>query len=71
MVQHYCGVWHKRSYLVTLLTGLVGEAGQTNAIKANGTKKKVWYWNSTHQEAFDNVKQTLACKVLLAYPWYE
>ena len=37
-------------------------------------KKKAWYWNSAHQEAFDNgipdVKQTLACKVLLAYPQY-
>ena len=70
MIHYYHAVWHKRSHLVAPLTDLVGETGQTKVTKANGTKKEVWYWNSAHQEAFDNVKQILACKVLLAYPQY-
>jgi hypothetical protein len=31
-------------------------------------KKKPWQWDSIHQEAFDNVKKTIAQEVVLAYP---
>ncbi len=50
------------------LTNLVGECGETKAIKKNGTKKKPWMWESIHQQAFDNVKATIAKEVVLAYP---
>ena len=33
-----------------------------------GKKKKAWYWNATHQEAFDTIKATIARDVVLAYP---
>ena len=68
MVHHYRVGWHKRSHLVSLLTNLVRETGQTKVTKANGTKKKTWNRNGAYQEAFDNVKQTFAHEVLLAYP---
>ena len=70
MVQYYRDVWHKRSHLVAPLTNLVGETGQTKVTRSNGTKKKAWYWNSAHQEAFSNVKSILARDVLSAYPNY-
>ena len=52
-----------------LLTDLVGKCGHTKVTKVNKTKKKPWYWAPIHQdqEAFDKVKETLACEVLLAY----
>jgi hypothetical protein len=31
-------------------------------------KKKPWRWDLFHQEAFDNVKKTIAKEVVLAYP---
>jgi hypothetical protein len=31
-------------------------------------RKKPWPWDSIHQEAFDNVKKTIAKEVVLAYP---
>jgi hypothetical protein len=37
--------------------------------KKNKTKKKPWrWWESIHQQAFDNVKSTIAKEVVLAYP---
>ncbi len=50
------------------LTDLVGECGETKTTKQNKTKKKPWQWESIHQEAFDNVKATIAKVVVLAYP---
>jgi hypothetical protein len=50
------------------LTGLVGECGGTKTTKKNNTKVKPWWWESIHQQAFDNVKATIANKVVLAYP---
>ena len=29
---------------------------------------KKWYWNEVHQQAFDDVKATIAKDVVLAYP---
>jgi hypothetical protein len=50
------------------LTDLVGECGETKTTKKNKTKKKTRQWESIHQQAFDNVKATIAKEVVLAYP---
>jgi hypothetical protein len=50
------------------LTDLVGECRETKTTKKNKTKKKPWGWESIHQQAFDNVKATIAKEVVLAYP---
>jgi hypothetical protein len=34
----------------------------------NKTKKLPWRWDPIHQQAFDNVKATIAKVVVLAYP---
>ena len=70
MVQYYRDLWEKRSHLLAPLTDLVGECGVTKATRKNKTKKKPWYWDSSHQEAFDAIKQQLAREVMLAYPDY-
>ncbi len=36
--------------------------------KKNKTKEKPWWWESIHQQAFDNVKANIAKEVVLAYP---
>ncbi len=68
MVQYYRDVWQKRSEMLAPLTNLVGECGETKTTKKNKTKKKPWRWDSIHQQAFDNVKATIAKEVVLAYP---
>ncbi len=50
------------------LTDLVGECGETKTTTKNKTTKIPWQWESTHQQAFDNVKATIAKEVVLAYP---
>jgi hypothetical protein len=67
MVQYYRNMWQKRSDMLAPLTNLVGECRETKATKKNKTKKKPWQWESTHQQAFDNVKATIAKEVVLAY----
>jgi hypothetical protein len=52
------------------LSNLVGECGHTKVTKANETKKVPWHCDKTHQQAFDNVKATIAKDVTLAYPDY-
>ncbi len=52
------------------LTNLVGECGHTKVTKAKKTKKVPWHWDEVHQQAFDNVKATIAKDVTLAYPDY-
>ena len=52
------------------LTDLVAECGVTKTTKKKGIKKIPFYWNETHQKAFDDVKQTIARDVMLAYPDY-
>ncbi len=56
--------------MLTPLTSLVGECGQTKTTKAKGTKKVPWHWNVVHQRAFDHIKATIAKNVVLAYPDY-
>ena len=48
------------------LSNLVGECGHTKVTKANKTR----HWDKIHQQAFDNVKATIAKDVTLAYPDY-
>jgi len=50
------------------LSDLVGECGETKTTHKNKVKKKPWQWDLIHQEAFDNVKKTIAKEVVLAYP---
>jgi hypothetical protein len=61
-------MWAKLSEMLAPLTDLVGECGETKATKKNVTKKKKLRWESIHQQAFDNVKTTIAKEVVLAYP---
>jgi hypothetical protein len=68
MVQYYRDMWAKRSEMQAPLTNLVGECRRAKATKKSGTKKKPLRWDSIHQQAFDNVKATIAKEVLLAYP---
>jgi hypothetical protein len=70
MVQYYRDVWEKRSHLLAPLSDLVAECGHTKVTKKNGTKKRPWYWNESHQQCFDAVKEAIARDVLLAYPNY-
>ncbi len=68
MVQYYRDMWQKHSEILAPLTDLVGECGETKTTKKNKTKKKPWHGESIHQQAFDNVKATIAKEVILAYP---
>jgi hypothetical protein len=38
--------------------------------KSKGTKKASWHWEEIYQQAFDLIKTTIACDVVLAYPDY-
>jgi hypothetical protein len=68
MVQYYRDMWKKCSEMLAPLTDLVGECRETKTTKKNKTKKKPWWWESIHQQAFDNLKATIAREVVLAYP---
>ena len=68
MVQYYRDMWAKRSEMLAPLSDLVGECGETKTTRKNKVKKKPWQWDLIHQEAFDNVKKTIAKEVVLAYP---
>ena len=68
IVQYYRDMWEKRSHMLAPLTDLVAECGLSKTEKKAGKKKKAWYWNATHQEAFDTIKATIARDVVLAYP---
>ncbi len=70
IVQYYHDLWARRSQMLTPLTSLVGECGQTKTTKAKGTKKVPWHWDEVHQRAFDHVKATIAREVVLVYPDY-
>ncbi len=56
--------------MLTPLTSLVGECGQTKSTKAKGAKKVPWHWDEVHQIAFDHLKATIGKDVVLAYPDY-
>jgi hypothetical protein len=68
MVQYYSDMWKKGSEMLALLTDLVGECRETKSTKKTGTNKKPWRWESIHQQAFDNVKDTIVKEVVLDYP---
>jgi hypothetical protein len=68
MVQYYQDMWAKRSEMLAPLTDLVGACGETKTTKKNKTKKLPWRWDPIHQQAFDDVKATIAKDVVLAYP---
>ncbi len=61
-------MWAKHSEKLAPLTDLVGECEETKTTKKNKAKKKPWRWESIHQQAFDNVKATIAKEVVLAHP---
>ena len=67
MVKYYRDMRQKHSKMLAPLTNLVGEYRGTKTTKKNKTKKKPWQWESIHQQAFDNVKATIAKEVGLAY----
>jgi hypothetical protein len=68
MVQYYRDMWAKRSEMLAPLSDLVGECGETKTTRKNKIKKNPWRWDPIHQKTFDNVKATIAKKVVLAYP---
>ncbi len=68
MIQYYRQVWARRSEMLVLLTDLVGEYGETKTTRINKTKKKPWWCDPIHQQAFDNVKAAIAKETVLAYP---
>ena len=68
MEQYYHDHWAGRSKMLTPLTSLVGECGQTKVTRTKGTKKSPWHWDEVHQRAFNHVKATIAIEVVLAYP---
>ncbi len=67
MAQYYRDMWQTCSEMLAPLANQVGECGETKTMKKNKTKKKPWQWESIHQQAFDNVKATIAKEVVLAY----
>jgi hypothetical protein len=68
MVQYYRDMWAKQSEMLAPLSDLVGECGEMKTTRKNKTKKNPWWWDSIHQEAFDNMKVTITKEVVLAYP---
>jgi hypothetical protein len=70
MVQYYRDLWARRRKMLTPLTSLVGECGQSKVSRAKGTKKAPLHWDEVHQRAFDHIKATIAREVVLAYPDY-
>jgi hypothetical protein len=49
MVQYYRDLWARQSKMLTPLTSLVGECGQTKVKRAKGAKKVPWHWDEVHQ----------------------
>jgi hypothetical protein len=68
IVQYYRDTWQKSSEMLAPLTNLVGECRETKTTKKKKTEKKPCRWESIHQQAFDNIKATIAKEVVLAYP---
>ena len=68
MVQYYRDMWAKRSEMLAPLTDLVGACGERKTTKKNKTKKLPWRWDPIHQQAFDNVKATIARDIVPTDP---
>ncbi len=67
MVQYYRDMWARRSEILAPLTDLVGEFRETKNTRMNKTKKKPWWWDLIHLQAFDNVKAAIPKETVLAY----
>ncbi len=67
MVQYFWDMWARHSEMLATLTDLVGECGEMKTTRMNKTKKKPWWWDPIHQQAFDNVKAAIAKETVLAY----
>jgi hypothetical protein len=67
MVRYYRDMWARCSEMLALLTDLVGECGKMKTTRMNKTKKKSWWWDPIHQQAFDDVKATITKETVLAY----
>jgi hypothetical protein len=67
MVQYYRDMWAQRSEMLTPLTDLVGECGETKTTIMNKTKKNLGRY-PIHQQVFDSIKATIAKETVLAYP---
>jgi hypothetical protein len=68
MVQYNWDMWARRSEMLAPLTDLVGESGKTKTTRMTKTRKKPWWWDPIHQQAFDNVKAAIAKETVLPYP---
>ncbi len=66
MVQYYRDLCARRSNMLTPLTSIVEECGQTKSTIAKGAKKVPWHWDEVHQRAFNHVKATMAKDVVLS-----
>jgi hypothetical protein len=53
-------MWQKCSEMLAPLTDLVEECGETKTTKKSKNRKKTWWWESIHQQAYYNVKATIA-----------
>ncbi len=51
MVQYYPDMWARCSEMLAPLTNLVEECRETKTTRMNKTKKKLWWWDPTHQQA--------------------
>jgi hypothetical protein len=58
----------RRSEMLAPFTDLVGECRETKTPRMNKTKKRPWWWDPIHQQAFDNIKAAIATETVLAYP---
>jgi hypothetical protein len=58
----------KTEWMLTPLTALVGEWGQTKITKAKGPKKVPWHWDEVYQRAFNHIMAAIARDIVLAYP---
>ena len=56
--------------MIAPLKDLLREVAVSKTEKKLGVKKRPWYWNDTHQAAFDMIKQYLAREKILAYAKY-
>ena len=68
MVKYYQDIWRKQSAMLSPLTELVGQCGQTKTTKEKWNKKMPWHWDAVHQKAFDKIKATIPQDIALAYP---
>jgi hypothetical protein len=64
---YYRDIWAQQREMLAPLSNFVGEGRHTKVTKANKTKKVPWHRDKIHQQAFENVKATIAKDVTLAF----